>query len=126
MHGGDWIEAKSIIDLPGAANDIEDCMDVADKKYAEFVKKIKNENEDRAELQERSLLLHGDKQLVKLQDIKLNHELHGEKRHSLVKATEGKIAALQERMNIKLAGINKRRKIRHHDKEICLGIIKIE
>lgn len=126
MYGLDWIEAKTTIDLPKAANDINDCMSVADNKYAEFVKKIKNENEDRAELQERSLLLHRDNQLAIQREVKLRHELHGEKRYTLVKATEGKITKIKERVNVKLAEINKRREIRHYEKEICLGIIKIE
>lgn len=54
------------------------------------------------------------------------HEQYGEKRQGLVRATEGKIAALQERMAIKLAEIDKRRELKHFNKEICLGIIKVE
>jgi superfamily II DNA or RNA helicase len=147
LHGRDWIEAKSIIDLPRAAKDIEDCMAVSDDKYDEFVKQIENENEDRAELQERSLLLHRDKQIAIQQEVKLKHEQairdieiqltiqkdgklklerYRKKRYSLVKATEGKIAKIKESVAIKLAAINKRRKISHYGEEICLGIIKIE
>jgi superfamily II DNA or RNA helicase len=126
LYGVDWIEARNLIDLTKAAQDIDDCMAVADKKYEDFVKQLKNENEDRAELQEKSLLLHKDRQFRKLQEVKRMHELHGEKRRGLVKATEGKIDALQERMAIKLAEIDKRRQLKHFNKEICLGIIKVE
>lgn len=126
LYGDDWIEARNIIDLTKAAKDIEDCMVVADKKYEDFIKQLENENEDRAEIQAKSLSLHKDRQLKKLQEVKYMHELYGEKRRGLVKATEGKIVALQERINIKLAEINKRREIRHFNKEICLGIIKVE
>ena len=126
MYGRDWIEAKTIVDLPSAAKDINDCMAISDKKYTEFVRQVENENEDRAELQERSLLLHRDNQIAIQRNVKLKHETYGEKRYTLVKATEGKIAKIQERVDFKLAEINKRREIRHYEKEICLGIIKIE
>ena len=99
---------------------------ISDEKYEIFIKHIENENEDRADLQQKSLLLHRDRQIEKYRKTKLIHEQYGDKRIPLVKATEGKIYALQERINIKLEEINKRRKLKYFQKEICLGIINVE
>jgi SNF2 family DNA or RNA helicase len=126
INGLDWIEAKNIVDLQIASKDIEDCMMISDEKYEIFIKHIENENEDRADLQQKSLLLHRDRQIEKYRKTKLIHEQYGDKRIPLVKATEGKIYALQERINIKLEEINKRRKLKYFQKEICLGIINVE
>ena len=58
-----------------------------------------------------------------LDQIKDAHRTKG--RSSLVKATQGRIDALVNRIGQKLAEIEERKKLRYHKKDVCVGLINI-
>ncbi len=123
LFGKDWIEARNIIDLTLASQRVEVCMESAENEYDQYVRQVQNENEDRVALQERTLELHKKRQLEMLEGVKRGHELHGRK--ALIAATEGKIDKLCESIETKKIELNDRRNIKHHYKEICLGVILV-
>lgn len=125
IFGKDWVEARNTIDLTLASQRIEDCMGATEIEYDLYVHEIQNENEDRAVLQESTLELHKTRQLEMLEGVMQKHRLYGNKRKALIAATEGKIDALCGRIEVKKIEINNRRKIKHHYKDICLGVIQV-
>lgn len=124
-QGEDWIEAKNILDLKRIAHLAnENCLVLSDDKYEKYITDIENKNSDRADIQEKTLDAHLKNQLEKLNSIKNKHSSLG--RYSLVKATEGRITALINRVDRKKKEILKKRKITHGKHEICVGVIKVE
>ncbi len=123
LEGNDWLTVKQETDLNKAIEIVNNCLVEADDKYKEFVQKIQNENNDRADIQEKSLKAHRDKQLEMLDNIKMGHKAAG--RLSLVKATEGKINKLRSRVKRQLIRIDEQRKLRYHRTDVCIGLIKV-
>jgi len=123
MKGTDWLEARYTVELSRAAELTNQCLLNAEKQYDAYVKQLVNENNDRADLQERTLERHLANQLEKLEAVKNGHLEHG--RDSLVKATEARIAALRERVKRKLSAINERRELRNRKDDVCVGIIRV-
>jgi len=124
-QGEDWIEAKNMLDLKRIAQLAnESCLVLSDDKYEEYITDIENKNSDRADIQEKTLNAHLKNQLEKLNSIKNKHSSLG--RCSLVKATEGRITALINRVDRKKKEILEKRKITHGKHEICVGVIKVE
>jgi len=124
IHGKDWLEARNVIDLQNVlrlAND--QCLQVSDQRYEEFITDLQNQNQDRADLQEKTLNLHLQNQISKLEEVRDRHLRAG--RPSLVKATEGRILALQNRFERKKIEISRRRNIIADKNEICVGTIKV-
>ncbi len=121
-NGSDWIEAINVLDLNEVktlAN--EKCLLLSDGQFDAFVLDIQNQNEDRADLQEKTLDLHLQNQLMQLDSIKGKHASMS--RASLVKATEGRISALQSRFEIMKIKVKQRRRIVSEKREICVGVI---
>lgn len=123
MEGSDWLEARYIIDLSRAAELTNHCLSNSEREYEAYVKQLVNENNDRADLQERTLARHLANQLEKLEAVKEGHMEHG--RDSLVKATEARMVALQERVKRKQIAINERRELKHRKDDVCVGVIRI-
>jgi superfamily II DNA or RNA helicase len=123
MYGEDWIAARNTADLSLAKELALDCIDESEKLYDLYIEQIKNENEDRAELQRQSLTRHRDRQMETLAVIKETHTFNG--RTSLVKATQGRIDALENRITLKLTEIERQKKLSHYPEDICIGLIKI-
>ena len=125
QHASDWFEAKNVLD-------IEHCVKIADgslfaqleDRFEAFVDDVKRQNEDRADLQLKTLRRHLKNQRRKLEQVREGHRLCG--RDSLVKATEGRIAALENRIHRKELEIENRRKVRYHNDEVLVAIVKIE
>lgn len=123
MHGDDWLEARNIIDL-GIVSDLADkCLNYSDKRYEEYVAQVTAENNDRADLQEKSLDRHLETQKAKLEQVREKHLAEG--RTSLANATLAKIRALEERVQMKKAKIKDCRIVRARKDEVCLGIINV-
>jgi hypothetical protein len=93
-------------------------------RYDSFVGDLDAENQDRADIQERSLKAHWESQLEKLKLIKERHQALG--REALVKATQGRIDALNRRMELSLERIEKRRTVCCHFEEIAVGVVRVE
>ena len=122
-QGRDWMGASTQIDFELAKNLIETCMECSDNCFDTYAKQLEYENNDRADIQEKTLLQHRDRQLYKLQAL-LNRYL-AEGKEKIAKPTQGRIDALKSKVEHKLQEINKRRKLTYHSKEISFGLIWI-
>lgn len=123
--GEEWLEAANEVDLDlvyNIANNI--LMDKLDKEYEAFVAELKARNEDRADIQLQTLNQHFHRQMEQLNRVLETHKLHG--RVSLVRATEGRIRALENRVQQQRLRIESRREVRAESVEIAIALILIE
>ena len=124
-RGEDWLEARNVIDLERAyyvAN--ESLFGKLDDEYQLFVQELKARNEDRADIQLRTLEQRYRQQMVKLGEIREKHRTYN--RGSLVKATEGRINALKNRVTQQRLKIESQRKIREESRDIAIAIIWVK
>lgn len=124
-HGKDWLGASDSVDLLEAArlaNQV--CLAQADQAYAAFVSERRAQNDDRADIQERSADAHFRARLETLTEVRDRHARHG--RHGLARATEGQIAALQRWIERERRRIADRRRLTERKDEICVGLIQLE
>ena len=122
-QGKDWLSAPSVVDLDMAVGLIEECMDESESKYEKYIRQLWHENNDRADIQEKSLRHHQDRQLEKLEGLLSKQQSEG--KEAIARMTQGRIDALKGRMEQKLLEINRRRELRHHKQEICIGLIRV-
>lgn len=123
-YGLDWHAASNELDLGEIVRVTNACLNEADEKYDVFVQQVEAENNDRADLQKQSLERHQNRQLERLETVR---EKHKEKdRSSLVKATEGQMRALKDRVQQRLYEIESRRRLSHARREVCAGVVRIE
>lgn len=123
MHGDDWLEARNIVDLEIIANLADQCLNYSDDRYEAYIAQVTAENNDRADLQEKSIDRHLETQKAKLEQVREKHLVEG--RASLATATSAKIKALEERVQMKKTKINERRGIRARKDDVCVGVIQI-
>jgi superfamily II DNA or RNA helicase len=123
IHGVDWMAARNTADLSLAKDLAYDCIEESERLYETYIEQIRNENDDRAELQRQSLIKHRDRQMATFNEIKNTHRLKG--RTGLVKATQGRIDALKNRIDLKLIEIERQKQLNHHPEEVCIGLINI-
>jgi superfamily II DNA or RNA helicase len=124
VHGEDWLDANRVVDLGLAADMANECFGVADRKYQVYVQQLRDENSDRANVQEQSLNRHLKNQKNKLEEIKIRHQSLN--RPQLVNMTEGRIRALEDRVERRRLDINTRREINIRKEEVGAGIIEVE
>jgi hypothetical protein len=125
VHGKDWLEAGESVDLrEGARLANEGCLSNADQAYAAFVSERRAQNDDRADIQERSAETHFRARLETLTAVRDRHAQRD--RHRLVRATEGQIAALRRWIEQERRKIGERRKLTERKDEICVGLIQLE
>ncbi|MGH8544711.1 MAG: hypothetical protein ACREX3_14015, partial [Gammaproteobacteria bacterium] len=120
--GIDWPEALTTVDLDevyAVANEV--LIAQTDREFEEFRGDVDVQNRDRALIQIRSLENHRDSQVRQLEEIREKHRLAG--RGSLVQATDGRIRALQNRIQRQLLRIERRQEISWQKRDICVGII---
>lgn len=123
--GQDWIEARNLVDLELAyklANDL--LFAHLDEAYESFERELRAKNEDRADIQLRTLEEHLVRQTTQLEDILRRHRAVG--RETLAKATQGRIRALQHRVQLQRLKIESRRTVSSTSREIALALIRIE
>lgn len=123
--GEDWLEACNLVNLNQAyhvANEV--LLGRLDNEYEVFLRDLKARNEDRADLQLQTLEQHYRRQSDKFNEILQKHRLYG--RDALVKATEGRIRALKNRVDQQRLRVENRRKIRSESEEIAIAIIQIK
>ena len=94
-----------------------------EEEYEAYVEDISHQNEDRADLQLRNLRRHLDNQRRKMEKVREQHRLRG--RNSLVKATDGRIQALEDRVERQEKAIESRRGIRYRNDEILVALIRV-
>ena len=122
--GYDWLSAKNELQTGQLAPFIEECMDVAEKQYMDYISLLENENHDRADLQEKTLKLHMNRQREKLLNVLRRHEEKGNTQ--MIAPTRGLIDNMETRVRDKIRTIEERRNLRHYNKEVCLGVIRVE
>jgi superfamily II DNA or RNA helicase len=123
--GKEWLEAVNTIDLAQAykvANDTLFCRLFED--YELYAREMWAKNEDRADLQLQALKEHYQRQKQMLNETLVKHQMAA--RDSLVKATEGRIRALEMRFEQQRMKIESRRSFTHDTREIALAVINIQ
>jgi len=122
--GADWYDAASTVDL-AAVYDLanNDVFGGLSDDYESFVEEIAAQNADRISLQEATLSRHLDNQMNKLRQTRWAHEYAG--RASLVKATEGRMKALEDRIGRQRLVIADRKKLTHRFEEILVALINV-
>lgn len=122
--GEDWIEARNVVDLERAYEVVNDVLlGNLDEEYEGFSRELRARNEDRADIQLRTLDQHLRQQTSKLEAIREKHRERG--RESLAKATEGRIKALEGRVEQQRLRIESRRAVRSESREIAIAIVQI-
>ena len=122
-RGRDWLAGSNVVDLEMAARRVEECIAAAEVKHDSYVLQLTHENNDRADIQEKSLRHHQDRQLEKLEGLRFRQSSQG--RPEIARMTQGRIDALKDRVKQRLLEINRGRELRHHRQEICIGMIKV-
>ena len=124
-HGMEWLEARNVIDLDRAYDVANEYLfGKLDAEYETFVSELRAKNEDRADLQLRSLEQHFQRQMRMLEETLEKHR--AARRDGLVKATEGRIRALQARVEQQRLRIESRREVRSNNREIAIAVIQVK
>lgn len=125
MEGRDWPQVTSIVDL-NHVHDVasHELFGELRNNYDNYIKEVRAQNDDRIDIQLRSLNIHRENQIEKFERIRLGHQYSG--RESLVKATEGRIKALQGRVDIKTRQLEQSRILRYDFEEVCVVLVNIQ
>jgi len=122
--GRDWLGALGACDPAEAARVVETtCLKELESRYKLEVESELLQNEDRADLQQRSLERHLHTQHERLKQVLREHVEKG--RAALAKATEGRIRALEARVERQRIQISERRKFRHRSEDASAGLIVV-
>jgi len=121
--GKDWQSAVNEVDFELAGVVAEQCLLRSEAKYEAYTKQLYNENNDRADVQEKSLTTHQNQQLEKLEALRDRQLMEG--KEPIARMTQGRINALNARIEQKLLQISRRRELRHHKQEVCFGLINL-
>jgi superfamily II DNA or RNA helicase len=122
--GGDWLSAANEVDVETLTPLIDECMEEAERRYSAYIEALENENNDRADLQEKTLQLHMTRQREKLQAVLDRHREKGNLK--MIAPTKGLIDKMETRVRDKLRAIEEKRNLKHHSKDVCLGIVRVE
>ena len=123
-HGLDWLEAPARVDLQAAGDALlQRCMPYAAERFRVYVRQIRDENSDRANLQRQSVERHYARQLEIRQKKKLAHIQN--KRPSLIAALDGQIKKLENITQMRLRKINEGMAPTYRSDEICIGLISV-
>jgi superfamily II DNA or RNA helicase len=124
-QGVDWLSVQDRVDLSRAArlaNEV--CLAEADKEYDVFVRELRAQNDDRADIQGRSADAHFRARRETLTNVRDRHIRLG--RHGLARATEAQIEALKRWVERERERIAERRRLTQRKDEICVGLILME
>jgi hypothetical protein len=124
-QGTDWLNAPDRVDFGTAAHLANEvCLAEADKEYDSFVYDLQAQNDDRADIQQRSAEAHFRARSDTLTNVRDRHVRAG--RHGLARATEAQIEALKRWVERERARITERRRMTQRKDEICVGLILLE
>lgn len=123
LNGQDWLSAPNLVNMETARRQAQECLEVSYASYDEHVTQVENENNDRADIQEKALERHLNNQLQRLEEVKRGHIVQG--RDALAKAIQGKIDALKSRVQMRIMEIKERRVLKHRCDELCVGLIRL-
>jgi hypothetical protein len=123
--GRDWLSAAEDVDLDAVfhvANEM--CLGSLEDRYNIRLRDITNENEDRADIQLRMLEKHSEAQRSALEEVAAKHRRRD--RQALVKATEGRMNALEGRVERRRLHIEERRSVQASSRDIAVGLVLVE
>ena len=124
QDGSDWFDCGVLMDLRAVAKIADEHLfGELEESFDEHVEEIRRQNEDRIDLQLRNLHRHLNNQRRRMQEVLETHRLRG--RDPLVKATEGRINALENRVERQEMAIESRRSIRYRNDEIVVAVIRL-
>ncbi len=122
--GDTWMDAPNSVDWEQAGERAwNQCLSASSEAYNEFVARLENRNEDRADTQEQTLREHLKNQSERLREIKRGHRREG--RDPLAEATQGRIDKLENQVEKELLRVEKQRELDHRNEDICVGVIKV-
>lgn len=121
--GVDWLSAANELNIDQLIPLVESCMDLIEEQYDQYITRVENENDDRADLQENALRIHMARQQERFNEIIRRHEEKGN--FQMIAPTKGLMNKMETRIKSKIRLIEERRNIKHFRKDICLGIIQL-
>jgi len=123
-EGHDWIGAANAIDISAISGLINNvCLFEGDEGFEAFKRNVRAENEDRADLQLKTLQQHRDGQLESLEKVLNTHKMND--RPAMVKVTQGRIRALNNRVDLRIREIQARREATARHDEIAVGVVEL-
>jgi superfamily II DNA or RNA helicase len=124
-YGIDWLSAANEVNIDMLIPLVDECIEAAENKHSDYISFLENENNDRADLQEKTLNLHMERQREKLKGVLRMHEEKGNIK--MLAPTRGQIEKMETRVRDKMREIENRRKLQYPPgKEVCLVIIRLE
>jgi hypothetical protein len=140
--GKNWINAEHEIELSKAADIVDRCDASSEQQYDDYIHQLTMENEDRADLQHNTLQKHIENQRLRTQGIIQKHqeaiqtlqyfsqaEKNNKKissRKNFIRGEQVKLDNLEQKIQREFETIGKKRTLKHHKKDVCIGIIKVE
>jgi len=122
--GKDWLSAANEMDTSQLAVIADECKEAAERQYSEYIESVINENSDRADLQEKTLKLHLERQREIFLRVIQTHEEKGN--IQMIPPTRKKIENMENKVNTRLLEIKEKRNPKHHSREVCLGIVRLD
>jgi superfamily II DNA or RNA helicase len=125
MDGADWPEWRLAIDLDQAVQGVNDRLyEGLFQRSQEFLRERQNENEDRIDIQLRTLENHLAGQRNQLARIAAEHRRLG--RNSLALATDGRLNRMEQVVSARIRDLQANRKLKHGQEDICVGVLLVE
>lgn len=125
MDGTDWPEWRSAIDLDLASEAANDRLyEVLYRRSQDFLRERQNENEDRIDVQLKTLGNHLASQQKQLARIAADHRRLG--RGSLALATEGRLRRMEQVVTARIRDLEATRMLKHGQEDICVGVLLVE
>jgi superfamily II DNA or RNA helicase len=119
-----WPTAHSELDLARLAHQVEDVLLArAWETFETEVARLKAQNDDRADAQERSLRTHLDRQRERIRQLADRHRLRG--RVGLAKAEEKNLERLVNRVDRELLALAKKRILLSDLREVSAGVLRV-
>jgi len=122
--GEDWLEWKSYVDIDkifDIANNV--CLTYSEMNFEEYKNNMSMQNDDRADLQTKTLELHLNNQLRKYEITKQTLIEKGKLSHA--KGWETKMNTLRNSVEMQRIKIRKKSELHTNNIEICVGILNI-
>ncbi|MEZ4528704.1 MAG: hypothetical protein R2941_22550 [Desulfobacterales bacterium] len=108
--GKDWLSAANLVFWTRLLALVDQCLEDSEIKRDEYIRQLGFENNDRADVQEKSLKAHRDSQLQNWKTC-LKKQKENKK---VAPMTKGRIDALNSRVQQKLIEIENGRNLNHH------------
>ncbi|WP_234305512.1 helicase-related protein, partial [Diaphorobacter sp. J5-51] len=124
LHGTDWLEAANLVQLDEIAERLDQLEVHLAEAYGRASKRKQDENSDRLMFQLHGIEQHLANRLRVLQATRNRHEELG--RHSLAKATQGRIDKLAARMGLKREQVLQRERVIPDHVLVCAGLLRLE